>query len=452
MISYFDSKGNYPSMKKKVLSTLLLSTVLLSQGLTTIQTVNAGALNPHEVVDVPQATPTSTSVSNSAIAEQDQKVEQLTEKQKEASSQLNDVQSKVTALETEQANLQAETDRLESVSKDLEKDINNLSKNIVSRQDSLEKQARSAQTSGTVLDYVNTVVNSNSISDAISKVTSMNQIVEASNKMLAQQKSDKENILAKQEENNQAINTVIANKEKLEDDAQALNSRKAELEVAKLNLEVEKTEAEDKKAELVEQKAEAERQAAKALEEEKAYLAQKESEKAVVTNSANTSLEKEVSAVSTPSAPTTSEEVAPSSEPQEEVATPTPTPTVTPTVSTTSRPRYNTDASSYPMGECTWGAKTLAPWAGDYWGNGAQWATSAAAAGFRTGSTPQVGAIACWNDGAYGHVAVVTAVESTTRIQVSESNIGGKRYIGNHRGWFNPTTTSEGFVTYIYQN
>ena len=437
-------------MKKQVLSTLLLSTVLLSQGLTTIQTVSAGVLNPHEVVDIPQATPTS--VSNSTIAEQDQKVEQLTEKQKEASSQLENVQNKVTALETEQANLQAETDRLESVSKDLEKDINNLSKNIVSRQESLEKQARSAQTSGSVLDYVNAVVNSNSISDAISKVTSMNQIVEASNKMLAQQKSDKEDILAKQEENNQAINTVIANKEKLEDDAQALNSRKAELEVAKLNLEVEKTEAEDKKAELVEQKAEAERQVAKALEEEKAYLAQKESEKAVVTNSANTSLAQEVSAVSTPSAPTTSEELAPSSEPQEEVATPTPTPTVTPTVSTTSRPRYNTDASSYPMGECTWGAKTLAPWAGDYWGNGAQWATSAAAAGFRTGSTPQVGAIACWNDGAYGHVAVVTAVESNTRIQVSESNVGGKRYIGNHRGWFNPTTTSEGFVTYIYQN
>ena len=436
-------------MKKKVLSTLLLSTVVLSQGLTTIQTVSAGVLNPHEVVDVPQATPTSKGVSTSAIAEQNQKVEQLTEKQKEATSQLNDVQSKVTALETEQANLQAETDHLESVSKDLEKDINNLSKNIVSRQESLEKQARSAQTSGSVLDYVNAVVNSNSISDAISKVTSMNQIVEASNKMLAQQKSDKEDILAKQEENNQAINTVIANKEKLEDDAQALNSRKAELEVAKLNLEVEKTEAEDKKAELVEQKAEAERQAAKALEEEKAYLAQKESEKAVVTNSANTSLEQEVSAVSTPSAPTTSEEVAPSSEPQEEVTTPTPTPTPTPTVTP---PKYNTDASSYPMGECTWGAKTLAPWAGDYWGNGAQWATSAAAAGFRTGSTPQVGAIACWNDGAYGHVAVVTAVESNTRIQVSESNYGKKRYIGNHRGWFNPTTTSEGFVTYIYQN
>ena len=448
MILYFESKG-FSSMKKKVLSTLLLSTVVLSQGLTTIQTVSAGALSPHEVVDVTQTTSNPVGVSNSTIAEQDKKVEQLTEKQKEATSQLESAQNKVTALETEQANLKVETERLESVSKDLEKDITNLSKNIVSRQESLEKQARSAQTSGSVLDYVNAVVNSTSISDAISKVTSMNQIVEASNKMLAQQKSDKEDILAKQEENNQAINMVIANKEKLEDDTQALNSRKAELEVAKLNLEVEKTEAEDKKAELVEKKAEVERQAAKALEEEKAYLAQKESEKAVVTNSANTSLEQEVSAVSTPSAPITSEEVAPSSEPQEEVATPTVTPTVT---STASRPRYNTDASSYPMGECTWGAKTLAPWAGDYWGNGAQWATSAAAAGFRTGSTPQVGAIACWNDGAYGHVAVVTAVESNTRIQVSESNYGKKRYIGNHRGWFNPTTTSEGFVTYIYPN
>jgi peptidoglycan hydrolase CwlO-like protein len=419
-------------MKKKTVSTLLLSTVLLSQFFTVVPSVHAGVLQ-----------------SDTNLEKQTQKVEQLTDKQLEATKQLDEVQAKVMVLETEQSNLESENEHLESVSKTLEQDIDTLSKNIVSRQSSLEEQARSAQTKGTALDYVNAVINSKSISDAISKVSAMSQIVEASNKMLTEQKKDKEAILAKQEENNNAINTVIANKEKLQDDAQSLNARKAELEVAKLNLEVEKNEAEDKKAELLAQKEELERKATQALEEEKAYLAQKESEKAVVTNSANTSLEKEVSAVSAPSAPITSEEeVTSSSEPQEELSTPA----VTTTVTTTSHPKYNTDASSYPMGECTWGAKTLAPWAGDYWGNGAQWATSATAAGFRTGSTPQVGAIACWNDGAYGHVAVVTAVESNTRIQVSESNVGGKRYIGNHRGWFNPTTTSEGFVTYIYQN
>lgn len=416
-------------MKKKTVSTLLLSTVLLSQFFTVVPSVHAGVLQ-----------------SDNSLEKQTQKVEQLTDKQLEATKQLDEVQAKVTALETEQSNLESENEHLELVSKTLEQDIDTLSKNIVSRQSSLEEQARSAQTKGTALDYVNAVINSKSISDAISKVSAMSQIVEASNKMLTEQKKDKEAILIKQEENNAAINTVTANKEKLQDDAQSLNARKAELEVAKLNLEVEKTEAEDKKAELLAQKEDLERKATQALEEEKAYLAQKESEKAVVTNSANTSLEKEVSAVSVSSAQTTSEVVASSFESQEEVVTPTST------VSTTTRPKYNTDASSYPTGECTWGAKTLAPWAGDYWGNGAQWATSAAVAGFRTGSTPQVGAIACWNDGGYGHVAVVTAVESNTRIQVSESNYGKKRYIGNHRGWFNPTTTSEGFVTYIYPN
>ena len=96
----------------------------------------------------------------------------------------------------------------------------------------------------------------------------------------------------------------------------------------------------------------------------------------------------------------------------------------------------------------------MAPWAGDYWGNGGQWAASAAAAGFRTGSTPQVGAIASWDDGGYGHVAVVTAVESSTRIQVSECNYDGSgtQPIGNYRGWFNPTASRGYCKISIYPN
>ena len=110
--------------------------------------------------------------------------------------------------------------------------------------------------------------------------------------------------------------------------------------------------------------------------------------------------------------------------------------------------RYN--ASSYPVGECTWGVKSQLSWVGPYWGNANQWGASARAEGFSVGTTPQVGAVAVWVGGAYGHVALVTAVESSTNIQVSESNYMGRRYIGNHRGWFNPTTTSEGTVYYIY--
>ena len=364
------------------------------------------------------------------IAAQDNKISNLTAQQQEAQKQVDQIQEQVSAIQTEQSNLQSENDRLQAESKKLEGEITELSKNIVSRNDSLQKQARSAQTNGAATNYINTIVNSKSITEAISRVAAMSEIVSANNKMLEQQKADKKAISEKQVANNDAINTVIANQQKLADDAQTLTTKQAELKAAELNLAAEKATAEDEKASLLEKKAEAEAEAKAAAEAEAAYKAKQASQQQTVVASGNTTFTAEVQAVSSSSESSSS--YAPAS--------------------VKHRPTYSTNASSYPTGECTWGAKTLAPWAGDYWGNGAQWATSAAAAGFRTGSTPQVGAIACWNDGGYGHVAVVTAVSSSTSIQVSESNYGGNRTIGNKRGWFNPTTTSEGFVTYIYPN
>ena len=361
------------------------------------------------------------------IAAQDNKISNLTAQQQEAQKQVDQIQEQVSAIQTEQSNLQSENDRLQAESKKLEGEITELSKNIVSRNDSLQKQARSAQTNGAATSYINTIVNSKSITEAISRVAAMSEIVSANNKMLEQQKADKKAISEKQVANNDAINTVIANQQKLADDAQTLTTKQAELKAAELNLAAEKATAEDEKASLLEKKAAAEAEAKAAAEAEATYKAKQASQEQTVVASGNTTFTAEVQAVSESSS------------------------SYTPAL-VKHHPTYSTNASSYPTGECTWGAKTLAPWAGDYWGNGAQWATSAAAAGFRTGSTPQVGAIACWNDGGYGHVAVVTAVSSSTSIQVSESNYGGNRTIGNKRGWFNPTTTSEGFVTYIYPN
>jgi len=407
-------------MKKKILASLLLSTVMVSQ--------------------VAVLTTAHAETTDDKIAAQDNKISNLTAQQQEAQKQVDQIQEQVSAIQTEQSNLQSENDRLQAESKKLESEITELSKNIVSRNDSLQKQARSAQTNGAATNYINTIVNSKSITEAISRVAAMSEIVSANNKMLEQQKADKKAISEKQVANNDAINTVIANQQKLADDAQTLTTKQAELKAAELNLAAEKATAEDEKESLLEKKAAAEAEAKAAAAAEAAYKAKQASQQQTVVASGNTTFTAEVQAVSTASSSESS-----SSSASTESTSYTPAPVK-------HRPTYSTNASSYPIGECTWGAKTLAPWAGDYWGNGAQWATSAAAAGFRTGSTPQVGAIACWNDGGYGHVAVVTAVSSSTSIQVSESNYGGNRTIGNKRGWFNPTTTSEGFVTYIYPN
>lgn len=413
-------------MKKKLFATILLSTVALSQG-----AVVAGV---------------SADSTDDKIAAQDNKINSINQQQQSAQAQVDQIQGQVSEIKKQQENLQAENDRLNEESERLSAEIDELSKNIVARQESLANQARSAQTTGTATSYINAIVSSGSLTEAISRISAMNEIADANNKMLQEQKRDKEDIAQKQKENNDAINTVIANKQQLEDDAQALSTKEAELKVAQLNLAAEKSTAENEKNALLQQKAEAEKAAAAAAAAEAAYRAKQKEQQAAVKASANTTLQAQVQAAAqtpaaTPAAAQTQAAPQPAVQTQAAAAP----------VATTSRPTYSTSASSYPVGECTWGAKTLAPWAGDYWGNGGQWAASAVAAGFRTGSQPQVGAIACWNDGGYGHVAVVTAVQSTTSIQVSESNYNGIRSIGNYRGWFNPTT-AQGTVTYIYPN
>ena len=408
-------------MKKKLFATILLSTVALSQG-----AVVAGV---------------SADSTDDKIAAQDNKINSINQQQQSAQAQVDQIQGQVSEIKQQQENLQAENDRLNEESERLSAEIDELSKNIVARQESLANQARSAQTTGTATSYINAIVSSGSLTEAISRISAMNEIADANNKMLQEQKRDKEDIAQKQKENNDAINTVIANKQQLEDDAQALSTKEAELKVAQLNLAAEKSSAENEKNALLQQKAEAEKAAAAAAAAEAAYRAKQKEQQAAVKASANTTLQAQVQAAAQTPAATPAAVAQPAVQTQAAAAP----------VATTSRPTYSSSASSYPVGECTWGAKVLAPWAGDYWGNGAQWAASAAAAGFRTGSQPQVGAIACWNDGGYGHVAVVTAVQSTTSIQVSESNYNGIRSIGNYRGWFNPVN-AQGTVTYIYPN
>ena len=381
-------------MKKKLLTSVLLSAVILSQGAALVN-VKADS-------------------TDDKIAAQNSKIDSLTNQQKAAQAQVDEIQKQVSAIQNQQEVLQAENEKLNAESAKLTAEIEELSKNIVARNESLANQARSAQTNGTATSYINTIINSASITEAISRVAAMSEIVSANNKMLEQQKEDKEKIAEKQVANNEAINTVIANQQKLADDAQTLTTKQAELKVAQLNLAAEKA-------------------AAEAAAAEAAYKNQQQAQQQAILASGNTSFAAQVQAVNNTG------------------GTPAAEAAVATSGAVVATPSYSLSASTYPVGQCTWGAKTLAPWAGDFWGNGGQWAASAAAAGFRTGSQPQVGAIACWNDGGYGHVAVVTAVQSANNIQVSEANYAGNQSIGNHRGWFDPTN-AQGYVTYIYPN
>lgn len=118
----------------------------------------------------------------------------------------------------------------------------------------------------------------------------------------------------------------------------------------------------------------------------------------------------------------------------------------------------NDKTNTYPIGQCTWGVKSLADWVGNYWGNANQWGDSARKEGYTIGDVPIVGSVVVFPNVMYegvnyGHVAYVTHVYDDGSIEVMEANYAGNQNIGNYRGKFNPNDARHGGgVYYIYPN
>ncbi|HFD1944341.1 TPA: peptidoglycan hydrolase PcsB [Streptococcus pyogenes] len=396
-------------MKKRILSAVLVSGVTLGAA----TTVGAEDLS-------------------TKIAKQDSIISNLTTEQKAAQNQVSALQAQVSSLQSEQDKLTARNTELEALSKRFEQEIKALTSQIVARNEKLKNQARSAYKNNETSGYINALLNSKSISDVVNRLVAINRAVSANAKLLEQQKADKVSLEEKQAANQTAINTIAANMAMAEENQNTLRTQQANLVAATANLALQLASATEDKANLVAQKEAAEKAATEALAQEQAAKVKAQEQAAQQA----ASVEAAKSAI-TP---------APQATPAAQSSNAIEPAALTAPASPSARPQVSySSVNNYPVGQCTWGAKSLAPWAGNNWGNGGQWAASAQAAGYSVGSTPMVGAIAVWNDGGYGHVAVVVEVQSSSNIRVMESNYSGKQYIADHRGWFNPTG-----VTFIY--
>ena len=184
------------------------------------------------------------------------------------------------------------------------------------------------------------------------------KIADANNKMLQEQNVIKKTLHKNKKKTTTLSITVIANKQQLEDDAQALSTKEAELKVAQLNLAAEKSSAENEKNALLQQKAEAEKRQ-RQLQQLKQLTVQDKG----TTSSCESFCKYYPSSTSSGSSTNTccntsgSTNICSSSTCCSNSSSSTP-------VATVSRLTYSTSASSYPVGECTWGAKTFTPWAG----------------------------------------------------------------------------------------
>ncbi|MEY8443182.1 CHAP domain-containing protein [Lactococcus ileimucosae] len=375
-------------MKKKLIATLMLSTVVLTAG-APLSSVNADS-------------------TERQIAEQDSKIAAVKDEAAQAQSQVEAVGTQVNTLKEKQVSMKEEVEKLSNQQKEQSKQIQELNKNIQERSEALEAQARSAQTEGGATNYISALLDSKSLTDAIQKMTAMATVAGANKSMIEQQEADQKDIQDKLKDNQNKYAKVTRLQQDLESQADELATQEAQLKVAQLNYEAMITTEEGKKQELLSQKAEAERAAQAAAEAQRLAAEQSmvaQQEKANETSPSPVQ-------PSTPDLGGGSEVTSPNPPaPPGPVGPPAPPPT----------PSNN----PYPPGQCTayvW--ERLGGNMPTYMGNAADWVVYANAG-------PAPGNIIVFPPGVqgadsfYGHVAVVEQVLGNGQVVISEGNFNG---------------------------
>jgi peptidoglycan DL-endopeptidase CwlO len=372
-------------MKKKLLRTMMLSTVALT-------------------VVIPLSTVDADS-TDSKITTHDAKIASLKDEAVKAQAQVATVESQVATLKKKQVSMKAEVDKLLNQQKVQSGQVQELTRHIQERTHALEAQARSAQTDGSATNTLSALLDSKSLTDAIQKITAMATVAGANKAMLDQQEKDQKELKHKLKDNQEKYAKVTRLEQELSSQADELATQEAQLKVVQLGYQATISTEEGKKVELLNQKVEAE-QAVKAAREaqqlaaERSLVAQQEKEKVTI-----------VETQPTPEAPPVIEEGGNDGDTIDKPHPPIPTP-----------PPTNT-TNPYPAGQCTayvweyFGGKMPT-----YEGNAGDWWVYA-------NSGPAVGTIAVFppgNQGAgdVGHVAVVIAVSGST-MRVKEGNFNG---------------------------
>ncbi|MEY8442928.1 CHAP domain-containing protein [Lactococcus ileimucosae] len=400
-------------MKKKILTTLMLSTVILSSG------TSLGAVKADSTDD--------------QIAKQDAAIRAAKSSSAEAQAQVAAIQAQVGSLQAKKTATANEVNKLMKEQKEQSAQIASLHKDIKNRSTALEAQARSAQTSGSATNYISALLDSKSLADAIQKMTAMATVSGANKAMIEKQQEDEKAIQRKLKDNEAKYAKATQLQQELEAQSKELASQEAALKVAQLNYQETIATSESKKQSLIDQKAAAvaaqeaaakqaaEVAAQQAKAEKAAQVAQKtQAEQAVDTEkAAPASSSTETVPVVTAPVPDNSTSSSSSS-------------SVANSNSGSSNSTAGGGASStpgsslsnpYPWGQCTWGVwEYFGGKIPTYAGNAGDWAVYA-------NSGPAVGTIAVFppgNQGAggVGHVAVVTAVNGN-KLTVSETNFSG---------------------------
>lgn len=203
------------------------------------------------------------------IQQKDQAISGIKSKEADVESQITSLQNEVATLNEKAQTLLSEQGKLRETSQQLEEEIAQLSKRIEKRQVAIQNQARDVQVNGGKANFMDAVLNAESISDAITRVQATVTIMNANNDLVKQQQIDKKDVETKKADNEVKIQEIQENQVALEQQKGQLEKSTLDLEILQTGLAAERATAEGQKSELVQQKQNAEAERARIAEQER---------------------------------------------------------------------------------------------------------------------------------------------------------------------------------------
>lgn len=199
---------------------------------------------------------------DSKIEQQDNKINTLKANSSSTQADLEAIETSIATNETSAKELLAEIKAANNEMQQLDKEIGVLQTKIEQRNEQLQNQARSVQVNGDSANYVEFVINAESVTDIIGRIDVVSKLVTANRDLVKEQVRDQESVKMKKTETEKKVNQQNTLAGQLEATQAKLASQKFEKEAVVAQLASETATAEGEKAGFLAQKAEAEKQAA----------------------------------------------------------------------------------------------------------------------------------------------------------------------------------------------
>lgn len=243
-------------MNKKLLTVAILGTMSFSSLI--LPTAVSAETFTNQVSESEQ----QLNQSETAIKAAQQKVDGLQAQSSQTEAELAAITSSINSNKDKTTTLLVEIEASQKENETLQKEIESLKEKIEQRSEQLENQARTVQVNGDTKNYIEFVIEAESMSDVLGRVDVVTDLVKANKDLVQTQADDKKSVVEKKEKTEQSIVQQNALAAQLENAKAEMEQQSLEKEVVVSQLAIETAGAQADKDKYIAQKAEAESQVA----------------------------------------------------------------------------------------------------------------------------------------------------------------------------------------------